>query len=186
MRKQRLFWVLYITGAVFVLAGAVNFGFSYYFMAIPFMVFILWVSKSKLRNTGLFYFSIVFIALSIIISYTQTENPVLFPIISDGYVEVLKDGYQRTFVDDGSGGFVLEKDSIPRCTGCGEVKYTKISKGEVYQVLGVRVGHLDFGRNISVVTEIGEFSEYDYAPLQGREQYIKLNKPTHAKIGQIT
>ncbi|OHA84493.1 MAG: hypothetical protein A2408_01495 [Candidatus Yonathbacteria bacterium RIFOXYC1_FULL_52_10] len=181
--KKQLLWGLYGISIVFILGGAVNAGFSGYAMAIPFMGLALWVSRSKLQSRTAFSLAAALIVAAVFVSHTQTKNPILFPVLSDGYVEILEDGYQETFFD-GSGGFTQEKDADV-CMGCGEITYTKLTKGDIYQVLGVRLGHPDFGTSISVVTEVGEFSKHDYSPSAGMDAYIKLNKPPRAHWADV-
>lgn len=176
---SKRYWFLYTIGCIFVVAGGVNAGFSAYLMAVPFMALILWVSKTKLQNSGLLYFSLGLIIFSILVSHTQTKNPFLFPIVSGGTVEVLQDGYHQEF-SDGSGGFELEKEDQDKCIGCGRIEYTPLRKGEVFDVQGVRIGNPDFGIAIALVTQVGEFSQYDYDPIEGKP-YIKINKPVHAR-----
>lgn len=180
MNKVYVYYALYTIGIIFTLSGAVNAGLSLYFMAIPFMALMIWISKFKLKNKSLFYFSIALIIFSIGVSHTQTRNPILFPIISDGYIEILENGYQLTF-SDGSGGFSLDNKEDIACIGCGEVIYTEVKKGEKFKVLAVRVEHPDFTTSITLVTEIGEFTEHDYRPWGGEERAIGVNKPVRAK-----
>lgn len=180
---SKRYWFLYMVGCIFVVAGGVNAGFSAYFMAVPFMVLILWVSKIKFQNERLFYLSLGLIVASILVSHTQTKNPFLFPIVSGGTIEILQDGYHQAF-SDGSGGFELEKEEEDRCIGCGKVVYTPLRKGDIFEVQGVRIGYPDFSTAVALVTQVGEFSQYDYDSTEG-EPYIKINKPVHAKWASV-
>ncbi len=173
MFQQKKFVIYYLVCIPFIISGAVNAGFSRYFMAIPFIVLALWISRSKLNNALLFYGTIALIVVVVFVSHTQTRNPLLFPIISGGQIEILRDGYQITY-EDGSGGF--SNDSS--CDSC--ITKTKVSKGDVHKVLGVLMGYPDFGEKIILVTDIGQFDQYDYAPVVGDEKNIRLNKPARA------
>lgn len=175
MTKKHSFEILYVVSFVFTLSGAVNAGFSRYFVAIPFMALMLWISKTKLKSRLILYASIFFIVISVVVSHSQTENPLLFPIISNGYIRILKDGYQQTF-SDGSGGFVLNKEKDDAYSGSGPINYTEVKKGDVFNVRAVRIGYPEFSTSIRLVTEIGEFSEDDYAPNDGKGKYVKVNK----------
>lgn len=181
MNKNVLFWIFYFVSVVFVLSGAVNNGFSLYFMAIPFMLYMLWVSKFKFQKNILLYVSIFFIIFSIIISHTQTKNPVLYPILSDGYVEILEDGYHDEY-SDGSGGFLsYEEKDRDGCVGCGEIEYLKLKKGEKYKVIGVEISHPEFGTEVNLITKIGQFGEYDYGSSKSlSNKSIYINKPVQS------
>lgn len=168
--NKKIFIALLVVSYVFIAAGAVNAGFSGYHMAIPFMVIAV-VLSLMIGTMRLVLLSVVFSVLAVVVNVTQTKNPILYPILSNGYVEILKDGYQQTFFD-GSGGFVFEKWPCD-----GDCTLTKLKKGERYRVVGVRVRWPDFGQEVSVVTEIGEFSEYDY---NSPGPAIALNKPARA------
>ena len=170
--NRLIFWVLYIVSIIFVLSGAVNDGISKYFMAIPFMVIMLWISKFKFRKNILFYFSIFLIIFSIIINHTQTKNPILYPIIAGGTIEILKDGYCMKFID-GSSGFYSEEEKNFSCTGCGPVESPILKKGEIYSVTGIEIEHPEFGTDIHLITDACYFSEYNYNA--GREN-IKISR----------
>jgi len=48
------------------------------------------------------------------------------------------------------------------CTGCGEIKYERLLKGQKFKVLGVHINHPDFSTQINLETAAGEFQEHDY------------------------
>ncbi|QQS15898.1 MAG: hypothetical protein IPK84_00830 [Candidatus Moraniibacteriota bacterium] len=116
MEKSRLVKVVtvvaVIISAVFSLGGAFNVGETGFWMATPFMAFLIifsFRSGQKYRKM----FSIVFIAVCIAISMTLYKNPWVFPILQEGtQVEVLKDSFYRGF-SDGSGSFIERKDVYP-------------------------------------------------------------------------
>ncbi|MFC1721257.1 hypothetical protein ACFL0K_03335 [Patescibacteria group bacterium] len=149
--SNKYFWI-YIISCVFVVAGGVNSGYTYFFGAIPFMFLIVWISKVKLKNKKIYIFSVVFIIFSIIISITQAKNPILYPILSGGYVEVLKDGYLET--NKLWSGFVREESS-----SCNTCIYQKLNKGDKYRILGVRLNNDGIPNTITILTEIGGFTE---------------------------
>lgn len=180
MRHKYIWTIIFIISCVFIFAGAVNAGFSRYFCAIPFMVLILVISNLKFKSRALVTFSVMYIVFSIVLSRTQERNPILFPILDGGVVTVLKDGYQETFLSDGSGGFSEDNDSDIGCSWCGDVVFTEISAGEQYDVTGIRIGNPEFGTSIAVVTDIGEFDEDDYDPIDD-DATIRLNKTVHVK-----
>jgi len=168
----------YMALFAFVLAGAVNAGFSRFYMAIPFMLLLISISIPKGRKISVITIAIVI--LSIGINKTQESNPILFPILAGGYVQILEDGYLRTF-SDGSGGFSKENKLSIGCATCGEVTYQKLKKGEKYKVLKTKIKNPDFGITINLVTEIGEFHESNYKPWGDQAPSIKISKPARAK-----
>lgn len=177
---KKIIWIIiFLIGCIFVFAGAVNAGFSRYFMAIPFMLLILLISNLILKNQELFYFSIFFIVLSILINYTQKINPFLFPIVHDGYVTILKDGYQRTW-EDGSGGFTESNER--KTSDDSIVTYTKVNKGDRYAVKRVDIHNPEFAEEFAVVTEIGELGNYDFQGIDSHyKEPLQLNKPVRSK-----
>ena len=188
--KKKTWITIFVVSCIFVFAGAVNAGVTRYFFVIPAMALILFISKHILKSSLLFYISIIFIILSIFISHTQTKNPFLFPIVEDGYILILKDGYKETF-SDGSGGFTEKAEpSIESLGGEEGTTYIKISKGDRYRVNDVYLRYPDFGRHIVFSTEIGRFSEYDYDEEFYKEVYnsspgIQLNKSARAQWADI-
>lgn len=171
----------YILSIIFIISGALNLGFSGFWMSIPFMVLAVHLAKKFTDNKKILWFTVAFSAAAIIFNITIEKNPLIFPILHDGYVEVQRDGYYRLF-SDGSGGFSPTKEDDVGCIGCGSVTYTKINKGDIYKVTGIRLEHPDFGINISVLTEIGGFDEYDYDETNtlyaddNGEMPVRLNK----------
>jgi len=175
MQKKIIFWILYLIGIIFVLSGAVNNGFSRFFMAIPFMILICLVGKFGIKRNKLFYFSIFMVIFSIIVNLTQTKNPLIYPVLSNGYIEILEDGYHIEY-SDGSGMFISEEERNDRNFIYSEdTIFTDLKKGEKYKVIGIKVAHPEFGTNVKLVTEVGQFSEYDYKSFEG-SQKINVNK----------
>lgn len=177
MKHKIFLWILYLIGILFILGGAVNNGFSRFFMAIPFMILVSLISKIWLKNDKLFYFSISLIILSIATNLTQTKNHFLYPILSDGYIEILKDGYHIEF-SDGSGSFITEEEKNNEHQILPEnIIYTRLSKGDKFKVTGIKITHPEFGTNINLTTNIGRFSTYDYQPINAEQSLnIKINK----------
>lgn len=106
--KPVLVFAALVVSVVMSLAGAVNSGFSYFFMAVPFMALLVVLSRRygvKYRNAA-----IVFITLCILVSVTQSHNPLLSPILSGGTATILQDGYFVLY--PGGGGLFYTESEI--------------------------------------------------------------------------
>ena len=176
--RKRAWKILLLVCYLFIISGAMNTGFSAFFMAIPFMLSASYISIVKLRSSLVTTFTHVLILLSIIFNLTLTTNPIVFPVLNEGTIEILTDGYHVSY-EDGSGGFIHEKD-IRNLSGF-KPSYIKLNKGDKYKVLGVNIGHPDFSTKINLETKIGQFRERDY---RGRNTLSKatilLNKKVQA------
>ena len=88
----------------------------------------------------------------------------IFPILNDGYVEILEDGFYGRY-SDGSGGYYStnEKENYVPSQYLNPT-FIPVKKGERFKVTGIRINNPDFGLSIKLVTEIGRFSEHDYNP----------------------
>lgn len=143
---------------LFIISGAVNAGATGFYLAIPFMLATSWISLRVIKNTRVTYFAHSLIFLSIIFNVTLTKNPLIFPIIDDGHIEIVSDGYYVTYID-GSGGFTTEK-SIK--VDESQVSYKRLNKGERYKVNGIKISMSGLSSVLLLQTEIGTFSEIDY------------------------
>ncbi len=64
---------------LFCLGGAVNVGWTRFFLAIPFALLLIFIVK---KNLTLLVGSILFIFFCIMVNYTSTSNPLFFPKLS--------------------------------------------------------------------------------------------------------
>lgn len=189
MEKSRLVKVATVVAvvisAVFSLCGAFNVGETGFWMATPFMAFLIIFSfRSGQKYHKMF--SIVFIAVCIAISMTLYKNPWVFPILQEGtQVEVLKKSLYRSF-SDGSGSFVeandiyintpsaeqqSELDSFLQDDNASSMQVNdvmswsdktiyKLKAGQRFPVLGVyNFGGMDSENRNYVVTALGHMSE---------------------------
>lgn len=101
-RNKRYKAILFIC-YLFIISGGVNAGVTAFYFAVPFMVIATWVNLARIKNKTLTYLTYFFILFCIIFSATLHKNSLVFPIIKNGYIEVLSDGYYVTYMD-GSGG----------------------------------------------------------------------------------
>lgn len=185
-----------VASAVMSLGGAFNVGWSSFYLATPFMAFLVY--KGYKRGTSFFVVSIIFILACITVNKTLEKNSFVFPILKGGEATVLKDGFQRTF-EDGSGGFIAFEnltinepsdyqqkvfDEFRNDPTRTKLKYydsfpvtiTKIKQGEVYKVVGIFHQTGDFSDDISIITEVGKFRVEDMDK-NSRTYSIQANKP---------
>lgn len=108
MGKLKLTNLLIVVSLVFSLGGAFNVGMSGFWMAAPFMLFLVVLSFKRSRK--FFVFSSIFVVICIIINLTIDKNPLVFPVLREGtQIEILKNSLYRSF-SDGSGSFIEGKD----------------------------------------------------------------------------
>jgi hypothetical protein len=127
-------------------------------------------------------FTIMFILLGIFFNHTLEKNSFIFPVLDGGTVEILEDGYITKYFD-GSGSFkAINKDIKDKDHRDGypvNLPFIKVKKGEVLRVQGVVVESPDFGLNISLVTEKGQITKYNYdknSNVATVENLVKINK----------
>lgn len=138
--------------------------------SLPYAIGLLVVSKVFIQSKKLFIASIFIVVFAITVNLTQTKNPILYPILHDGYIEVLEDGYLEGF-DDGSVSFLKTND----CQVCGSEPnaYKPVYQGDIFKVTGVSYGGCGLHNCIYLKTELGEFHEDDYS---GAQPVLKTNK----------
>lgn len=110
--------ILITIAVVFSLGGAVNSGWSYFVPAIPFMLYL--VVSSYRVGQGSRIASLVFVALCIATSLTRDYNPLIYPILWDGEVTVLEDGYHINY-SDRSGNFYTPDDALDVISSSGAI-----------------------------------------------------------------
>lgn len=108
MGKLRLTHLLIVVSIVFSLGGAFNVGMSGFWMATPFMLFLVALSLKRSRRD--FVLSSIFVVICIAINLTIDKNPLVFPVLrEETQIEVSKNNLYRSFSDK-SGSFVEVKD----------------------------------------------------------------------------
>jgi len=166
---QRKMWVFILFICfIFILSGGANTGFSKFFMALPFMLLAILISTKVLKKNIYKKLTFILILFSIIFNITLTKNPLAFPILDKGSIEIMSNGFHITF-SDGSGGFYDEKLTA---NSYDNVTYKELKKGEKYKVTGIKITHPDFSTKVYLQTAIGQFSQSNYN--------ITLNKEAHA------
>jgi|GEM_PF-3665461 len=167
---------------LFIVGGAVNAGFSRFAMAVPFMVIALLVSIFSLRSAKIAAVTIFFSGLAIFTSLTIAKNPIIFPILDNGKIIILQDGYYERF-SDGSGGFLSteEKEWVDSGTTVfDDVSYMPVKAGEEFKVKAVSFSAPDFNSQVNIVTEVGQLSEYTWNNVSDRYgKVIETNKSVY-------
>ena len=65
--------------------------------------------------------------VAVVINLNLEKSTLVFPILSNGTVTIIKDGYLRTYAD-GSGGYSEDNVEKFKCARCGEITYKRILK----------------------------------------------------------
>jgi len=157
-------------------AGGLNTGISSFYMAIPFMAFAVFVGKIKLKNIFWVLVSGIVAIGSVVLSLTLERNAIVFPILKEGNIEIIRDAYHVTY-SDGSGGLSDEKLSPGTF---GDLTVTTVKAGAIYKVNGIQIGPLGFSNAINLKTELGIVSQYDYEGLAGDKPMAITNKTVHS------
>lgn len=161
-----ILWLLYAISIVFITSGAFNYGFSRFYCAIPFMIIASLLAARLTQRRWVLVCTILFSLVSVAINVTLEKNPLVFPILNGGYLEVHKDGYYETFPmsPPTDGLYVGQKPCTPESSvACEEGTIAvPIQAGTRLAITGIRVEHPDFGKDVIVITESGRtFSTND-------------------------
>jgi hypothetical protein len=167
--KSKLLKISFGISIFFILSATFNYGMTRYYLAIPFMGLALYLSKKIFKSKQIFFATIVLCIVSILLNNGLEKSSLIFPILSNGYVEVHEDGYLLTY-SDGSGSFSKTGKIEFECTGCGKTTSHKVFKDERYPVLGVSI-RAGLSTKVGVRTNIGIFSAGSF-----RDQNISTNK----------
>ena len=174
---QKHIWVcILLICYTFILSGGANIGSTRFLMALPFMPLALLISMRVLKKTVFRKLTFILIPFSIILNITLEKNPIAFPILCGGEIEIISDGFQGTY-SDGSGGFY---DKEPEKAGDHNVTYKELKKGEKYKVTGIVITAPDFGTKINLQTTIGQFSHSNYQDTSYSSASVLTNKEVQA------
>jgi hypothetical protein len=150
------------------------------------MILAAWLSVRVFRSPALVAGTLLLCLGAVAVNLTLEKNPLVFPILGNGRVTIVRDGYQRTWTRDGSGSFSPgDKKELP-CTGCGEARYTRLLKSEKYKVTGVVVETPEFSAPlVSLVTEAGQFPERDYRDGMNVAPDKAVERPFLRRLGNL-
>lgn len=97
-----------VISILFSIGGAFNVGMTGFWMAVPFMIFLGFLTFKKSRT--IFVSSLVFILMCITINLTIYKNSFVFPVLKKGVqIEVVNDSLYRKY-SDRSGSFIKPND----------------------------------------------------------------------------
>ena len=176
MTRKNLWAGILVISYLFILSSSVNAGFSRFLMGVPFMLLAIIISIAVFGSrvaigTGWLIF------ISIFTNATLEKNPLIFPILRGGQIEVLHDAVHITF--SGGSGALFEKNYT---TSWDEgAVYKPVKRGSVYNVTGVNFSHPDFSSQVNIKTDLGQISERNYKKTNYRhgKQLVKTNKIVH-------
>jgi len=177
MTRRNVWGVILLVSYIFIVASGLNAGPTRYAMGIPFMILAVCISYSFFKISVLLS-TVFLITASLLLNINLEKNPVVFPILHNGYVEILRDAVHTAYFE-GSGRLYenkfAESDQI--------ATRKRVKKGAIYKVTGIRLSPNGLvGNNIDLETELGIVSESDYKGDEDKKQIAKTNKVVHLQI----
>lgn len=137
---SRFATALFCVSFVFITSGALNYGATGYFWAAPFAFY----ATLYASYVGLYFQSrwpligvVAFIAAGVLFNETIEKNPLVFPILTDGYLQEVRQA------------------AGARGSGSAELL------GERLRVTGVGVGHADLGTEVHLIASDGRTYWFD-------------------------
>ena len=116
---------------VFMASGALNYGVTTYFWAAPFAIYAVRYAARTYQSHWPVLGVVTFIGLGVLFNETIEKNPVVFPILNDGYLQ-----------------------EVRRTTGVQSQTSSEPS-GDCLRVAGVRLGHADLGTTVELIGSDG-------------------------------
>jgi hypothetical protein len=180
---KETFSTLNITTSILVIAGAaVNSGELTFYFAIPFMAYIIYKGFKSKKIYGLV--ALLYALGAIGTSVTRDSNPLLYPILDNGLMEVqisegfiFYDNFRKIFTREelqeryASNNELMQFLNNPNPTS-NEISLTfnwsgidfpqkirKVKQGDTFEVIAINHDYQALQDNISVVTELGSFSK---------------------------
>ena len=128
---SKLATAVYYLSFVLMASGAMNYGVTAYFWAIPFAYYAIGYANKHFESRWPLLVVATFIASGVLFNETIEKNPLVFPILADGYLQEVR----------------------PAAGGSGNASGEIL--GERLRVTGVNVGHPDFGTRVELVASDG-------------------------------
>lgn len=155
MIMQIHYWFLYLVCLLFIISGTFNYGSTRFFFAIPFFAAACFLSLKLVPTRWLLYGTGIFMLIAIAVNLTLEKNPLVFPVLDGGSIEVHKDGYYKSFPD--SGVFVEDEPCVPgNPIRCDDAVVSVLPAGTRLPVVGVRMESAGVGLNdVVLITESG-------------------------------
>lgn len=179
---------LIILSVIMSLGGAVNSGWSKFTWAIPFMICLVYLAYKQSKS--LLLVSIVFVVLCITISKTQDRNPFLYPIISGGEVTIMQDGFQKTYHDDGSGGFTsYERITLNQPTKDEKKQLEDFKSDHTIRSLTMRDRAMETsipGAGMMIITKVSKGDVYKVSGVSHSYGDFSEHLNVRTSVGQFT
>ena len=163
---------------MFIVAGGLNTGISAFSMAIPFMIAAIFISKNKLKSVYWMWGTAMLILVSLVLSMTLEKNPIIFPILKEGHIQITRDSYYLRF-GDGSGLLSSSDPSRYKFTPDNPT-VSRVTEGSIYQVTGVSIDLAGFSNSINLETELGVIFQSSYEAVGDDKPLAITNKTVHA------
>jgi hypothetical protein len=122
---------LFYVSFVFIASGALNYGVTTYFWAAPFALYAVRYASRHFQSRWPLLGVVAFIAAGVLFNETIEKNPLVFPILADGYLQEVR------------------KAAGAHGNGSAELI------GERLRVAGVTVGHADLGTKVHLIASDG-------------------------------
>ncbi len=119
-------WMFYLSFAMMA-SGALNYGVTAYFWALPFACYAFRYATRHFESRRPVVGLVAFMAVGLVINGTLEKNPLVFPILVDGYLQEVR----------------------PAAGGTGS------ASGERLGVTAVHVGHADLGTDVILIASDG-------------------------------
>lgn len=103
---MKLQYLIYCMCLIFMASWAVNYWYSRFFLALPFTIIALILSK----KLGILFFTIAVSIVMVLVNLTLEYNPYVFPILKWWWVVFLKDSYAQYYGSKQTG--IVEITSI--------------------------------------------------------------------------
>jgi hypothetical protein len=130
-QPSRFATALFYVSFVFIASGALNYGVTTYFWAAPFALYAVRYASRHFQSRWPLLGVVAFIAAGVLFNETIEKNPLVFPILTDGYLQEVRQA---------AGG---------RGNGSAELI------GERLRVTGVTVSHADLGTKVQLIASDG-------------------------------
>ena len=133
---------------VFIVSGALNYGVTGYFLATPFALYAIRHAVRSFESRRPLFGVVIFIASGVLFNETMDRNPLVFPILVDGYLQ-----------------------EVRHPTGA-QSRTSATRVGESLRVTGVNVGHAELGTRLELIgsdgrTYLGDSNDQLYYPYVG-------------------
>lgn len=115
----------------FITSGALNYGVTTYFWAIPFAIYAIRYASRHFESRWPLLGVVVFIGSGLVFNETIEKNPLVFPILVDGYLQEVR------------------RPAGPQKSRVGE------PAKESLRVIGVYIGHADLGTQVQLIDSDG-------------------------------